>query len=169
MGQFEINGNLGGQDGLSNFTLFLQTVCDVRAYLMTHTLGIIQYDIDIYVDNGTKNTGYVPIVTPIFGKFLIIKLGITGESLEGQIAYQFAHEYMHCVFYGKYGLQKTLADDREETICSATSLIVLHDMYPAFFGSYVAHVRSLTNAAYKAGADLAAEVNYDIDRLVSLI
>lgn len=169
MGQFEINGNLEECDGLSNFPLFIKTICDVRAYLMAHTLGIIQHDIDIYVDNGTKNTGYVPIVTPIFGKFLIIKLGITGESLEGQIAYQFAHEYMHCIFYNKYGLYKPLADDREETICSATSLIVLHDIYPAFFAGYNNRVKSLTNAAYRAGADLAAKVNYDIDRLVSLI
>ena len=76
---------------------------------------------------------------------------------------------MHYIFFCKYGLQKPSADEREESICSAASLIILHDMYPAFFDTFNNHVKALSNNAYRAGAALAAKVNYDINILASII
>ena len=167
---FEINGNLcDGEYGISNINLFLKIIFEVKQFYLEKLVNIFSENIDLYIDNATKDSGWTPVITPVFKKFLIIKLGISEESTEGQIAYQFAHEYMHYIYYCKYGLEKPSADAKEETICSAASLIVLHELYPSYFKMMDTHVRNLENMAYRKGAELAEEVAYNLQELVSLI
>lgn len=169
MGQFEINGNLAEYKGLNNCETFIQTVCRVRSYMMAYTLDIIQQDIDVYVDNGTENTGYVPVTTPVFGKFLIIKLGISEASSDGQIAFQFAHEYTHYLFYCKYGINKPHADNREEAICTTLSLAVVWNLYPHYFSDANQYVENEPDERYRPGAKLAKDANYNPEYLIKKI
>lgn len=163
---FEINGNLyDGKDGLTNIGLFQSTIIEVRMFYLTRLANIFSEDIDLYIDNATAGSGCTPIITPVLGKILVMKLGISNESQKGQIAFQFAHEYMHYIFYCKYGIAKKLADKREETICTAASLIVLYNLYPGEFMLYDKYVRECGKEKYVGGADLAMKVNYDINTL----
>lgn len=156
MGQFEINGNLFDEKyGLANINLFTNTILTVRTFYLMKIGPMYSECIDLYVDNATAGSGYTPNITCVLNKILMIKLCIPQTGTESQIAFQFAHEYMHYIFYCKYGLQKMAADDREEAICSAASLIVLHNMYPAAFEMFNNYVKNLSNNAYRAGAELA--------------
>lgn len=76
---------------------------------------------------------------------------------------------MHYIFYCKYGIAKKLADKREETICTAASLIVLYNLYPGEFMLYDKYVRECGKEKYVGGADLAMKVNYDINTLADMI
>ena len=167
---FEINGNLyDGKDGLTNIGLFQSTIIEVRMFYLTRLANIFSEDIDLYIDNATAGSGCTPIITPVLGKILVMKLGISNESQKGQIAFQFAHEYMHYIFYCKYGIAKKLADKREETICTAASLIVLYNLYPGEFMLYDKYVRECGKEKYVGGAYLAMKVNYDINTLADMI
>lgn len=166
----EINGNLFAEgSGLSNIGIFQKAVMNVRGYYLAKLGRKFKQDIGLYVDNATSGSGYTPIITRVLNQVLVIKLCISSDSSEAQIAYQFAHEYMHYIFYCKYGLEKPLADNREETICSAASLIVLRDLYPTFFIAFDNYTRALSDNAYREGAYLAENVNYDINILANMI
>lgn len=80
----------------------METVLQVEEYIGTiqksemRTIFRLYYidDLPWYIDNATAGSGCTPIITPVLGKILVMKLGISNESQKGQIAFQFAHEYM---------------------------------------------------------------------------
>lgn len=128
--------------------------------------------IDIYVDNATKDSGHTPRINPVFNKFLHIKLCITPESHEGIIAFQFAHELMHYIHYCHYGFERQHEDIqyiREENVCTAASLIVVHDLYPQYFCDLDAYVRGLLDIRYQKGAELAEQFKYNLFALKGLV
>ena len=173
MKTFEINGNLIGELGLGkNYENFENTVCKVRGYYIEHLGESFMNKIDLYIDNANKemgNSGHTPIITRILRKYLIIKLGITQECREVEIAFQFAHELMHYVFYVKYEINKERAGELEESICSAAALIVIKDLHPESFEYYNKHTKSLSNRAYREGAKVAKEVEYKFEELLKKI
>ncbi len=165
----EINGNLDvPESGLRNYKEFssviVQTINYYKKYIST--LGT---KIDLYIDNATQDSGWTPVTTPVFRKFVIIKLGIRENDPQVKIAFQFAHELMHYAFYEKYGINKTFADVREESICTAASLIYIKDSFPMEFQSYVEYVKNLENEGYRKGAEVAEKVNYDFRQLVKMM
>lgn len=150
---FEVNGNLDDENnGLRNFQLFIETIATVWGYFIGYVGIDNMSSIDVYIDNATDDSGYTPIITRIFQKYLTIKLGIKSSDTEGKIAFQFSHELMHFVFYTKYGINKEMADEREESICTAASLIILHNLYQNCFNTYNEHVKNLSNDGYRKGA-----------------
>ena len=92
---FEINGNLFTEgSGLSNIETFQKAVLNVRGYYLARLESEFKEDIGLYVDNATSGSGATPIITPVLNQILVIKLCISSDSPEAQIAYQFAHEYI---------------------------------------------------------------------------
>lgn len=170
MRRFEINGNLNDEvDGLKNYECFKQTVCAVRKYFIDIFGQEFMESIPLLVDNATHNSGYTPIITVALGQYLIIKLNIDDNDSDHVIAYQFAHELMHYVFFAAKGLNREKADEREESICTAVSLIVLKEFYPDGFEIQNKHVKTLQNEGYRRGADLAASINYDMQQIKNMI
>ena len=170
MKTFEVSGNLVGEMGLGDkCEKFKLTICNVRNFYISHFGEQFMNSIDLYVDNATRNSGHTPIIAPVLGKYLMIKLGITPEYDEARIAFQFAHELMHFVFYIKYGLDKKLADEKEEAICSAAALIVVHNFYPKHFNSCNNYVKSLQRVDHKKGAEIAEEIEYQFADLIKMI
>ena len=165
----EINGNLDGKDGLSNYNEFSNVINKVLEFYSSYFDANIMSAIDLYIDNATENSGYTPITTPILWKYLIIKLGIDEFSRAEKIAFQFAHELMHYVYYSKYGLKKQKAGEKEESVCTAASLIILHDLYPESFNEYNNYVKSLSDEGYRKGVEVAKSVDYKLDNLEKLI
>ena len=166
MRHWEINGNLDDEHtGIENYAIFENGVCKVKD-LYDQVFGSdIMNRIDFYVDNATKDSGYTPICTPVLGKLFVIKLGIHPQDSEERIVYQFAHELMHCVFYAYFGINRIRGTDWEEVVCSAASLAALKMLCPEAFLRYKEHVEKLENSAYRQGATLAAELNYDMKRI----
>ena len=169
MWRIEINGNLAGENGLKNYDLFQKTVLEVYSYFGRRLLDRIPDAPELYIDNATENSGYTPVTTPVFEKYIIIKLCVSPDDPSSRIAFQFAHELMHYVFYAKYGIKKEKAGDREESICTAASLIYLHDTDSSGFELQNNHVKTLENAGYRNGAFLAEQVGYDFNKLTELI
>lgn len=167
--KYEINGNLYGSTGLKNIDLFHKTIVKVAAYFFRYYNIKFPNGVEIYVDNATCNSGYTPITTPVLKKILIIKLCITQMDPSSKIAFQFAHEMMHCAFYAKYGLDRDGAKEKEETICTAASLIYLHDVDLEGFSLQNEYVKSLQNEKYRNGAVLAEETGYDFSKLVEMV
>lgn len=167
--KFEVNGNLFGEYGLKNQKDFLETISIVKC----------QYDIvfgqevmnkyDLYIDNATKDSGYTPIITPILKKYLIIKLGISDNDSRSKIAYQFAHELTHFVFYSYLGLDKPLANSMEETICSAASLIIIKKLFPEEFVGWNNYVNNLKEEHYRKGVEYALSIEYSLMELKNKI
>lgn len=124
--------------------------------------------IPLYIDNATAGSGYTPIITPIFGKYLCIKLGVPNFWDTERIIYQFAHELCHYVFYSLQGIDKPLADTREEMICSAMSLCILKDFYDNI-QRHIDHVNALENVGYRNGGILAERLNYNSRKLANMI
>jgi len=170
MKHWEISGNLDDpQNGLANYSQFQQTICQVKG-LFDNLFGTETLDkIDFLVDNATDGSGYTPITTTVLGKYVIIKLNITANDAESKVAYQFSHELTHLVFRSYLGLNKPHANDQEEAICTAASLITLKILYPEAFGPYVEHVRELSNTAYREGAELATSIDFDFTKLKTII
>lgn len=169
MWQFEINGNLSGPEGLKNFDLFQRTILEVYSYY--HRYLSLRYPNGalLYIDNATRDSGYTPVTTPIFGKYINIKLAISPTDNSTKIAYQFSHELMHYVFYAKYGINKPKASDSEETICTAASLIYLHDTDLSGFELLNEHTKNLEYDGYRNGAYLAKDIDYNFTKLIDMI
>lgn len=167
---WEISGNLDDpHEGINNYDTFRMTICATKDYF-DKIFGVNLLDsIDFLVDNATANSGYTPITTPILKRFIIIKLGIYDGNRIDQTIFQFAHELTHLVFYAYYGLEKPFADQREESICTAASLIALRVLCPESFLSYVAYVKNLSDEKYRDGARIAEEINYDMKKLKIMI
>lgn len=169
MASFEINGNLVGNDGLANIDNFISTVMTVMAFYHRIFGQETMSAIDLYVDNATRDSGHTPVITPIFNKFLIIKLCVESTYDEGIIAFQFAHELMHYVFYVKYGLEGRVVDEREESICTAASLIVLYQMYYNSFIVNDEYCKTHEKEEYRLGVKIAEQVGYNMEELKKLV
>ena len=170
---FEINGNLGN---ILNYNNFEKTICQIRNRFVELFGTEVMSRIPVYVDNATdRMSGYTPIITPIFGKYLCIKLNIDNFLKTEKIIYQFAHELCHYVFYSLLGLDRPFANEREESICTAMSLCVLKDfgidieLRKGNIESWVEYVSNLDNIGYRNGADVAEGVNYNSDKLSLII
>lgn len=170
MAIYEINGNLADvRSGIKNYNIFSSVVYEIYRYFELHLAGKLSYKYDLYIDNATKDSGYTPVTTPVFGKFVIIKLCIGECDGKEKVAYQFAHELMHYVFYEKYGLNKVLADENEEMICSAASLIILYHLYSEYFEKYNDYTKFLIREGYRRGVEIAKGVGYDFSLLLEMV
>lgn len=168
MCSLEINGNLYEIDGINEFET---SIVKVFQLFIEHFGLDIMNQIDLYIDNAINDSmsGYTPIITPVFKKFLIIKLGIENFKLFDKIVYQFSHELCHYLFYCIYGLNKQPADLQEESICSAMSLCVIKNLYPQVTDFYKELVKNLDNKGYQHGYIIANKLNYDIKELKEII
>ena len=166
MKNFEWNGYL---DEIPNYKIFIDCIFKTRD-IFIETFGIsIMSKVELFLDNATQDSGYTPTITPIFNKYLIIKLGISDFSKNELIVYQFSHELCHYVFYSLAGLDKEAADSEEENICSAMSLIVLNLLFPENIGFWISYVSNLDNSNYNKGVKIANECNFDINYLTEKI
>lgn len=170
MKYWEISGNLDDKvSGMKNYDVFEQTVCQIKT-LYDAVFGLsLMNKVKFLVDNATDGSGYTPIVTKVLEEFFVIKLRIVPTSSQAEIAYQFSHELTHIVFHACCDKEKPQADEEEESICSAASLIILKTLYPQSFPSYMKHVLGLSNNGYRKGANLASEIHYDIYKLKIII
>ena len=187
MKTFEISGNLTDEDGLGKdyYSTFVKIICNVRNYFIKYLGNSFMSSLDLYTDNVTNyeakckyNTANncvsrshsgQPNITPVLGKYLIIKLNISQNDEEARIAFQFSHELMHYVYFVKYGLCKESPNNDEESICTAASLIVIRDLFRNDFDRYNNHTKSLINEGYRKGAEIAEKVNYKFEELLKII
>lgn len=167
---WEINGSLdNSQTGLVNYQQFEQGIYQV-GQLFGDVFGEDRLNsIELFIDNATAHSGDTPVILPIFGKYVIIKLGIKPHHTESEVAFQFAHELTHFVFYTYLGIDKPFANPQEETICSASALITIKQLYPSDFISYDNHTRGFSKKAYREGADYAESIKYDFNKLKCII
>lgn len=166
MRHYEINGNLASIDYYDNFSRNIGLVMQIFIQVFGKEI-MSRYD--LYVDNGTKDTGYTPIITPILKKYLIIKLKISNFANSEQIVYQFAHELCHYVFYSILGINKKFADKSEENICSAMSLVLINQIFPDRLNFWLSHVKNLKDERYNGGASIAENVDFNLLLLKNVI
>ena len=162
---FEISGNLVH---ILNYDNFEKTICQVRNRFIELFGKRIMSSIQLSVDNATSMSGHTPIITPILGKYLCIKLGVTNFSNTEEIIFEFSHELCHYVFYALRGLDKTIADEKEEAVCTAMSLCILKDFYEDI-QRHIDYVKGLENFCYRNGATIAESVNYESNKLFLIV
>ena len=157
---WEINGNLEGE----NLFVFNYTIASVYNLFMEVFGKDLMIKFPLFVDNATSGSGYTPITIPVLRKFVIIKLRIENFVDVERIIYQFSHELCHFIYYCLYGIDKKLADEKEEAICSAMSLCCLK-----YFGKNIDgwnnHVKSLEREGYRNGYFEALSVDFDVLKL----
>ncbi|MFA5474436.1 MAG: hypothetical protein WC225_02760 [Acholeplasmataceae bacterium] len=168
---YEINGNLSE---LKYYRVFQFTVSNVVGKFIdifgSDLLNKQKFYVDNCYDNGTANCGYTPIITPILKEYLIIKLGIDDFRNVKKIIFQFAHELTHYVFFCLKGIDKKIADDNEENICTAMSLIMMKILCDeSAFLEYCVHVKSLKEKKYRDGYYLAEQLEFSKEKIVNLI
>lgn len=162
MKNFVWNGYL---EEIPNYKIFINYILKTRD-IFIETFGIsVMSKVELFLDNATQNSGYTPVIIPLFNNYLIIKLGISDFSKSEQIVYQFSHELCHYVFYSIIGLDKEPADSEEENICSAMSLIILNRLFPENISSWILYASSLSDSNYNKGVKIANECNFDINYL----
>lgn len=167
---FEINGNLDDSDsGINNYVLFEQGIIMVKKLFSDSFGEECLSKIPIYIDNATEGSGHTPIITPVLNKILMIKLGICANSNLGQIVYQFSHELTHAIFFYYYGLNKPRAINREESICSAVSLISIKELCPNYFEKYLKYVSELKNTSYRDGINIAESCSFNLNEINKMI
>ncbi len=167
---WEINGNLDDpQTGLSNYTQFSTVVAIVKDKFDKSFGPEWLNKVNFYVDNATKNSGYTPIATVVLKSIVVIKLGISPQDGADKIIFQFAHELMHIIFFSVFGIDKKRANETEESICTAASLCVIHDLIPQVFQGWCNYVQNLSNKAYATGLDVAKKVNFSLADLLPLV
>ena len=162
MKNFEISGNLKTIGQYDNFCNNINLVFSK----FTELFGAeVMSRIDLYVDNAIQMTGHTPIIIPVLGKYLFIKLGIRDFSNCKCIVFQFSHELCHYVFYSLKGIKKTFADDKEENLCAAMSLIMVKELFTEDeFQDYYNYALTLEEK-YRLGAIIAGDLQYDITKL----
>jgi len=165
MRNYEINGNLVGESNL-DFAKFSFAVCKVMNLYIEQFGEELMNSIDLLIDNAIKGSGYTPIITPVLGKYLIIKLDIENGFQESVMAHQFSHELMHYVFYAIQGLDKEKANAEEESICTAASLIVIKYLYPEDFDSNYEYVKNIEEEEYRK---VAESVDFSFQKLKELV
>ena len=79
-----------------------------------------------------------------------------------EIVFEISHEMCHYVFYSLKSLEKEKADDEEENICTAMSLIILNMLYPDNINNWINHVENMKEEKYNKGAKIARECNFNI-------
>ncbi len=168
MRYFEINGNLSDESEL-NYTIFSDVISLVRNYYIDQFGENLMNSIELYVDNATEGSGPFPIITPIFKKYLIMKLGIRKNDRGTEIVYQSSHEFMHYVYFAIKGICKGRADAEEESICSAASIILVKEFYPIDFSLYYEHLKNHKNHAYRKGITVAESVDFSFQKLKELV
>lgn len=161
----QINGNL---DKIENYENFQNQIIKVYGKFYQLFGGEVMTKIPLYIDNATAGSGYTPIITPIFRKYLCIKLGLPNFWDTERIIFQFAHELCHYVFYSLQGIDKPLSDTREEMICSAMSLCILKDFYDNI-QRHIDYVNALEDVRYRTGGILAERLNYNSMKLANMI
>ena len=162
MKRFVISSNLGEIEG---YRTFCETIFDVHSIFSKCFGTETMLNIDLLVDNSTKGSGYTPIITPVFGALLIIKLGVEDFNNREQIAYQFSHELCHYVFYSLEGMDRKISTE-EESVCSAMALIIMKELFPEkTFKGFCNYVSSVEGENYRKGLKVAAEVNFDMVKI----
>ena len=167
---WEISGNLSDEKtGIPNYTLFQTMICLVKQYY-DEVFGLNRMNkIDFLVDNATEGSGYTPISTVVLGKIVVIKLNIGPSASPEQIVYQFTHELTHVVFRAYFGINKPLANEEEEAICTAASLIVGNKLFPNSFSAYEKYAECHPRIGYRNGVTLAKKISYDMNLLRTII
>ncbi|HFD2043497.1 TPA: hypothetical protein ACF2DM_000303 [Clostridium perfringens] len=167
---FEINGNLYDDTyGIKNYYEFREVIGKVKCLYDSIFGSEIMNKYDLYVDNATENSGYAPIITPILQKYLIIKLSIYPDDKQSKIAFQFAHELTHFVFYSYFGINKKHADFMEEMICTAASLIIIKGLFPNEFDDYNDYLKNVETSGYREGPAYAESIEYSLEELKNRI
>lgn len=168
---YEINGNLTDIEKYNVFSHAIAIVMGEFNQMFGHKI-MTKYP--LYIDNCNNvekaNCGYTPIITPVLKQILIIKLGIDNFGDFAKIIYQLSHELCHYVFYSIKGITRPMADEREERICSAMSLIMLKAMCDnSTFEGYCNHVKELPIFHYRDGYFLAEELEFKKENIVERI
>lgn len=167
---FEINGNLNDNSyGLANYNDFCHEIENVYNFFSNELGADVLNKIPVYVDNGTQNTGYVPVNTPVLGQFVLIKLGIQSNFSSDIIVFQFAHELMHVVFRSVLGWEKPFANEDEEAICAAASLVAIKEFYPDKLSIFSNELASQKREGYQRGVLVAEVNNYNLKSLYDKI
>lgn len=175
MAAWEINKNLLGRNGFSQteyavFCLSLNIVYQEYVLLFGQDV-LLRYP--LFVDNATCGSGHTPITIPVLKQIIVIKLNVLGgrdfgvnESCNPRTVYQFAHELGHFVFYCWQGIEKPLADDEEEMLCTAMSFCVLdkycHDDVSRF-------LLDCKGTRYKSGAEFVERFGFDLNTAADLM
>lgn len=167
---WEINGNLySEQTGIKNIELFERAIIKTKC-VFDNIFGQENMNrVPFYVDNATADSGYTPICTPVLRKVVVIKLGIYSNDDEAKVAYQFAHELTHVVFWGQFGFDKPPANDDEEAICTAAALSIVRMLYPNRFEAFKRSAMGHIYLGYRKGAELAEELSYELTRIKACI
>lgn len=157
---WEINGNLERE----NLIVFNYTIASVYNLFMELFGKDLIKKLPLFVDNATSGSGYTPITIPVLSRLVIIKLRIDNFLDVEEIIYQFSHELCHFIYYCLYGVDKKLADEKEEAICTAMSLCCLKH-FRKNIDRWNEHVKSLKREGYRNGFEEAQAVDFDVFRL----
>ncbi|MBU1145200.1 MAG: hypothetical protein KJ971_05025 [Firmicutes bacterium] len=164
---FIIDGNLSH---LANYDNLLKTVSDVYIQYATLFGTDTMSKIKLYIDNVANfekaNSGYTPMIIPIFNEYLFVKLGIPDFGDTAKIIYQFSHELAHYVFYSLMGFDKPFADYEEEVICTAFSLSMIKKKCKQdVFENYCNYVNSVEEEQYRDGYSLGIDYEFNLHNL----
>lgn len=168
---YEINGNLSK---IEKYNVFSHTIANVMIEFNQMFGSEIMNKYPLLIDNCNNvekaNCGHTPIITPVLKQILIIKLGIDDFGNEAKIIFQLAHELCHYVFYSIEGINKRMADEEEEKLCTAMSLMLLKKLCDnGIFERYCTHVKDLQVTYYRNGYFLAEKLEFEIDNIVDKI
>ncbi len=165
----EISGNLDNDDGIKNYNKYHNTVNEVMNLFQEVSGTQTMHKYPLLIDNALSGSGHTPIITPILGKYLIIKTRVKDGNYQGQIIFQFSHELTHLVFYSHLGLQKEKADNTEESLCTAASLCALKLLCPENLSCQINYLEELTNVSYKKGIQIAKDYGFSLKTLKDAI
>ena len=162
--RWEINGNLEGE----NLFVFNNTITSVYNLFMELFGNDLMKKLPLFIDNATSGSGYTPITIPVLSRLVIIKLRIDNFVNDEKIIFQFSHELCHFIYFCLYGIDKELADEKEEAICTAMSLCCLK-YFCKNIDKWTNHVQSLKREGYRNGFEEAQAVDFDAFRLSKII
>jgi hypothetical protein len=165
MEKWEISGNLNTECGIKNYSEFQNTITKVLNEFCKVFPPELIHRYPLLIDNSTKGSGHTPIITPILGRYLIIKLNVEDGLPTSQTAFQFAHEMMHLIFYSIFGINKERAGSEEESICTAASLCIIKSLVPKELDVFVDYVSRLEYEGYRNGVIIAEQCNHSLEKI----
>ena len=159
---FEVNGSLRE---ITNYDYFFENINNVYWIFLRFFGEKIMSRYEVYIDNATAGSGYTPVMTPVWSKYIIIKLGIDDFSNKEQIIWQLSHELCHYVVSTLAGITRKIDETKEEPMSAAMAICVINILCPQSINKWKDYLKSVPNENYRAGYTLAEEINYDIASL----
>lgn len=117
---------------------------------------------------GTR-AGFPPSIRQVLGDYVAISVGVVDYFGNWeQVVYQLSHEMTHFMGFCTMGIQRPIASEEEEILCTAMALSLARKLCSeGYCEACCAVEEKADNKGYRDGVKKAKDLNFDVAKIAS--